>query len=229
MGFNIKTAIGCTMIENTNGGVININPVNPEVIMDNVCSAMGVDNIDDADFEDITEDKAKEIAGAVSAGVEVVSTPTVELPKAVIDAPAKTFTQDSDFVKDRIANAVMKYYQGSPTNLAYIAAVAYDWGVLKARKHTLDFVRSCFAIGAIPYISEADIDRINDTVKRQLNGQIRNEGGLKYKVSGLPTDYKTWTDKLADMIPFCDDIAKEFEGAGMFNLFEKRRESEAHQ
>lgn len=228
MGFNIKNAIGCTMIENKDGGVININPVDPEKIMQDVCATMDVDNIDDADFEDITEDKAKEIAEVVKAGVELVKGAKTELPKAILEAPEKTFTQNSDFVKNRFANAVMKYYLGKPTNLAYIAVVCDDWGMLKSRNHTLDFVRSCFAVGAIPYIDEKDIERINDTVKRQLNGQTRNEDGIKYRVDGLASDYKSWGTDKKDWIDFCDKVAKEFEGPGIFNRFEKRRETEAY-
>lgn len=226
MGFNIKNAIGCTMIENKDGGVININPVNPEKIMQDVCATMDVDNIEDADFEDITEDKAKEIAEVVRAGVELVKGAKTDLPKTIMEALEKTFVQNSDFIKNKFANAVMKYYQGKPTNLAFIAVVCDDWGLLKSRNHTLDFVRSCFAVGAIPYIDEKDVERINDTVKRQLNGQIRNEGGLKYRTDGLSPDYKSWGKEKKDIVDFCDKIAKELEGPGLFNRFEKRRQTE---
>ena len=196
-------------------------------IKERVEAVLGGVGIEDAEFEDITQEDAEKIKAAVKDET-INQNAKVELPKKVKDAPQKTFTQNSDFIKKRFASAVMKYYFGKPTNLAYIAVVCDDWGMLKSRNHTLDFVRSCFAVGAIPYIDEKDIERINDTVKRQLNGQTRNEDGLKYRVDGLTSDYKSWGADKKGWIDFCDKVAKEFEGPGMFNRFEKRRETEAY-
>lgn len=227
MGFNIKTSFG-TLVDNHDGGIVIASTDDALKIKERIEAVMGNVNIEDADFEDITEEDANKIKAAVTGknAAPASNNPQKELPQIIIDAPAKTFTQNSYFIKKMFANAVMKYYLGKPTNLAYIAVVCDDWGLLRSRSNTLDIVRSCFAVGAIPYIDEADVKRINDTVKRQLNGQYRYVNGIKCRDEGLASDYKSWGDEKKDLIEFCDKIAKEFEGPGMYNRFEKNREDE---
>lgn len=211
MGILIKNNFG-TVVDNHDGGVVIASVDDALKTAKRVSETMGADNLEDADYQNITPEQA-----------EALTVPQ-ELPIEILEAPSKTFTQNSDFIKNLFAGAVMKHYKGSPTNLAFIAVVCDDWGMLKSRSQTLNFVRCCFAVGAIPFTTEEEVVRINETVKKQLNGQWRYECGTRFKDEGLPPDYKTWEGALKDKIEFCDDIAKEFEGkAGMQNRFEARR------
>ena len=104
--------------------------------------------------------------------------------------------------------------------------VADDWSMLKAREKCQEFVHSCIAIGAIPYEGDKKTYNIYDGMCKKLCGQSRGEKGARYTTDPLPCDYKSWSDSsLKKKISFCDLIAKEFEGPGMFNRFEKRKET----
>lgn len=153
------------------------------------------------------------------------ATAPIELPQEVKASVAKVLRNTSDFVISRVCNAVMHHYQGKATNLAMILVVADDWGLLRKRNQVLDFVRMCFAIGGIPFTNSHEIKRITETVKKQLNGQWRKSAatGLRYRETGMPCDYKMWDGPLLELIPTCDKIAKDLEGPGMFNRFERTR------
>lgn len=232
MGFNIKYNFA-NPIDNHDGGIIITSTEDALTLYEKIMKMMGKEDgedIEDADFEDITPEQIQKISEVVkgTSTEQEDQNKDVELPQEIENAPANTLTQNSDFIKNKLKNAVMLYYQGSPTKLAYIAAVADDWGILRARNRCLDFVYTCIAIGAIKYVSPEDVKRIHDGMKKKLMGQSRGEKGARYSTDPLPCDYKMWTDEsLKKNIAFCDLIAKEFEGPGMFNRFEKRREQEA--
>lgn len=149
----------------------------------------------------------------------------MELPDVVKASKDKVLRNTSEYVVSRVCNAVMHYYQGSATHLALVLVVIDDWGLVRKRNQVLDFVRMCFAIGAIPYTDVAEINRIAENVKKQMNGQWRKSlaSGQRYRKPGMPCDYKSWTGALQEHIPLCDKIAKELEGVGMCNRFEKIR------
>lgn len=214
---------------NKDGGVMIVPSLNVEDAIklkqrvDEMKRQAEKENASEAEYTEIVdEDKKDSMSGTSDEGE------TLKLPKEIIEAPASTFTNNSEFIWNKIRNAVMKYYKGRPSNLAYIAAVADDWSMLKAREKCQEFVHSCIAIGAIPYEGDKKTYNIYDGMRKKLCGQSRGEKGARYTTDPLPCDYKSWSDSsLKKKISFCDLIAKEFEGAGMFNRFEKRRETEA--
>lgn len=173
----------------------------------------------------------EEVANFANHGISSISNKEAEgpfvpneLPDEVKASVSKVLRSTSDFVISRMRNAVLHYYQGSATHLALILVVADDWGLLLKRNQVLDFVRMCFAIGGIPFTNVAEINRIAETVKKQLNGQWRKSAsGLRYRETGMPCDYKMWNGALKVHIPLCDKIAKELEGPGMMNRFEESR------
>lgn len=224
MGINIKNNFG-TVVDNHDGGIVIASVEDALKTAQRVSEAMGAVNVEDADFQDITPEQAEALTAACKDSQEKDEEDcSPVLSKEILEAPSKTFTNNSEFIWSRIRNAVMKYYKGKPSNLAYIAAVADDWGMLKAREKCKEFVHSCIAIGAIPYEGDKKTYNIYDGMRKKLCGQTRGEKDARYTSDPLPCDYKTWSDsKLRKKIALCDDIAKEFEGAGMVNRFEKRR------
>lgn len=156
-----------------------------------------------------------EAADADETHYEEIKTETIPsgerhvLPQQITDAPSRTFRQDSEFVREKLRNAVMRHYQGQPSNLAYIAAVADDYGLLAKRNACLDFVRSCIAVGAIDYVDDKTVENISNGMSKKLRGQKRKTGNTP----ALETDFRSWTSS-ADKQK-CELIAKEFEGLGM--------------
>lgn len=137
------------------------------------------------------------------------------MPEGFQSAPEKTLVTDSDFVRNRLTRAVMKYYQGSSSNLALIAAVADDWGLLKGRNKCSNFLKTCMCLGAIRYEGLKDFTRIINGMSKKLGGQSRGVTGARVKSIALPPDYKHWPDEFKKDIDFCDKVSKEFEGPGM--------------
>ena len=131
------------------------------------------------------------------------------LPEIISSAPSRTFRQDSEFVREKLRNAVVRHYQGQPSNLAYIAAVADDYELLAKRNACLDFVRTCIAVGAIDYVDDKTVENISNGMSKKLVGQKLHTGNTP----GLEVDFRSWTSS-ADKQK-CELIAKEFEGYGM--------------
>ena len=196
---SIKNNFGTSLVNN--GGLVFVN--------NSVEEALRLKSyIDGMNRQGETADADEAVYEEIKPGV-AHSEESRELPQMIVDAPKKTFKQDSEFIREKMRNAVLRHYCGQPSNLAYIAAVADDYGLLVKRNACLDFVRTCVAIGAIDYRSDKDVENISNGMNKKLSGQKRASGDTP----GLKTDFRAWTSSAEKLK--CEEIAKEFEGFGV--------------
>lgn len=195
----IKNNFGTSLVNN--GGFVIVNNSVEEALrlksyIDGMNSQSETVVADEAVYEEIKTEEAH-------------SEKSRELPPIIVDAPKRTFKQDSAFIREKMRNAVIRNYAGQPSNLAYIAAVADDYGLLTKRNACLDFVRTCIAIGAIDYVDDKTVETISNGMNKKLSGQKRASGDSP----GLDTDFRAWTSSAEKQK--CEKIAKEFEGPGV--------------
>lgn len=105
----------------------------------------------------------------------------------------KCFKFINDDIKEKVAAAVNKFYQGSAANLALLEIVFFDHNLLKKRNAHTALLKCLCAWGAIEQLTPDEMKKHMTAMANKMHA-LPDEGYREWKLSDYVNDKKTCMD-----------------------------------
>ena len=121
------------------------------------------------------------------------------------DDQGKCFKFVNDYIKEKVAAVVNKFYQGSAANLALLEIVFFDHNLLKKRNAHTALLKCLCAWGTIEQLTPDEMKKHMIAMANKMHA-LPDEGYKEWNLSDYVNDKKTCMDigdELGEKIKYC--------------------------